>query len=327
MASLSCTTERSWILNGEGLARITIAVNDPKVKQSILQYGNLISIEHEALPLWAGVLDTDRLWGDSKLTVTAWSAERLFKFRSSPLNLALSASSAGALYQSLVEISNQAEDTRVRAGEIWYGGTPRDETLDGKHIYDHIVAISNRTGYDWGLEGALDNFGHLYFKANWYQRRGEVRGQQLREGTNIIASEDALAEMGEIINSLTGVGDGSTASTRLTYTEENTLSRSRYGLRQSTRDFAGNKEIGTLTANVQGVLTASKNPQKTLSVAALNIGETFRALRLGNTLPLYMTTVGFLDDGNVGVNTNMRIIGMRYNDDLDQASLVLQEEL
>jgi len=325
LATLNCITERSWILSGEGLCRITIAVNDAKVKQSIVQYGNLVSIEHDTLPLWAGVLDTDRLWGESRLVLTAWSGERLFKFRRSPLNLPLTGSSAGVLYKALIDIANTDEDLRVRAGDIWYGGTPRDETLDGKKIYDHVRAISGRTGYDWGLDGTFDANGYLYFLANWYEARGEVKGQPLREGTNIIAAEDALTEQGIIVNDLLGIGDGSTLETRITYKEIDETSRGLYGLRQDAQDYPGNKEIGTLMDNVRGTLAASKNPLKTLNVIALDVGDTFKALRLGNVLPLYMTTVGWLADGNVGMNTQVRIIGMRYNDDLDQASLIVQE--
>lgn len=327
MAPLTCTTERSWILNGEGLCRITIAVNDEKVRQNIVQYGNFVAVEHDTLPLWAGVLDPDRLWGESRLTLTAWSAEHLLKFRRSTLNLALSASSAGKLFTELIGIANTDEDLRVRTGDIWYGGTPREETLDGKNIYDHVHAISGRTGYDWGLDGAFDANGYLYFLANWYEARGGTLGQQLREGTNIIAAEDAMTEQGVIVNDLMGIGDGSTQETRITYQEIEPISRGLYGLRQAAQDYHGNREMGTLMDNVRGTLAVSRNPSKTLRVAAMNKGDTFRSLRLGNTLPLYMTTVGFLADGTVGIDTKVRIIGMRYSDDLDQVALVLQEKI
>ena len=114
-------------------------------------------------------------WGNSKLTLTAWSGERLLKFRrSQPLNLTLSGTSAGALYRKLINIANIDEDLRVRAGEVYEGGTPRDETLDGKKLYDHVRAISARTANDWSLEGTLDVKHYLYFSANWYQKKGSL---------------------------------------------------------------------------------------------------------------------------------------------------------
>lgn len=327
LSTLKCSTERSWVLNGEGMCTITLAVNDAKARQSILQYGNLMTIEHAELPLWAGVIDTDRAWGNAKLTLTAWSAERLFKFRRGPLNLPLRESSAGALFQKLIAIANADEDLRVRDGDIWYGGTPRDETMDGRNIYDHVQEIAARTGHDWSIEGALDENGRLYFQADWYETKGSMSGLQLREGTNIVAAEYIMTEQGIIVNDLMGIGDGSTPESRISYVEIDKTSRGLYGLRQAAQDYSGNKEIGTLIANVRGTLAQSKHPIRTVIVTALDKGDTFKALRLGNILPLYMTTAGFLDDGNVGMNTNARILGMQYNDDFNQVGLVLQEEV
>ncbi len=328
LATLPCSTERSWVLNGEGLCRITLATNDRKMQERLLRFGNFVTIEHPKLPMWAGVLDTDRIWGMSQLVLNAWSAERLFKYRvSKPLNVTLSGNNAGILFRKLVDIGNATEDLRVRAGEVYAGGTPRDEKLDGKALYDHVRAISSRTGFDWGLEGAFNPARRLYFTANLYQRRGRVIEMPLREGHNMVLGENALVEQGRIVNELTGVGDGSTDETRIAYTEIEATSRGLYGLRQDTQDFSGNREMTTLISNVQATLAENAYPLKTVSATALDVGTTFNYLRLGNTIPFQATSVGFLADGRVGMNTKMRLIGMRYQDDLNQTQLVLQEAL
>jgi hypothetical protein len=318
-------TERSWVLNGEGLCTLTLAANDAKANESILQYGNFITVEHELLPMWTGVIDTDRSWGAGLLTINAWSVERLFKFRRSPNNTTLTADSAGTLYKKLIDVANTDEDLRVVYGDIWRGGSPRDQQCDGKKIYELIAAISQRTGNDWSVEGAFDASGRLYFQAGWYEQKGSKQGLQLREGFNITTKEVALSEQGEIVNDVMGYGDGSTPETRIFYSEIDALSRGKYGLRQIAKDFNGNKEMTTLQQNVREALAANKTPVRTISVSAVDEGNTFKALRLGNTLPLYMTSVGFLNSGAVGMNTNVRIVGMRYNEALNEAQLIVRE--
>ncbi len=326
LATVQCSTERSWVLNGEGLCRMTLSINDGKAQESLLRYGNFVTIEHPKLPMWAGVLDTDRIWGMSQLVLNVWSAERLLKYRvSKPLNVTLTGNHAGLLYKKLIDICNTPEDLRVRYGQIFTGGTPRDEKLDGKAIYDHVRAISARTGFDWGLEGAFNPARRLYFTANLYERRGREVNLALREGANMVLGENAMVEQGRIVNELTGVGEGSTDETRITYTEIETTSRGLYGLRQDTQDFSGNREMSTLVDNVKSTLSEDAYPLKTVSATALDVGTTFNMLRLGNIFPFHATSIGFLADRRIGMNTKMRVIGMKYSDELNQTQLVLQE--
>lgn len=332
LAQLKCNTERSWLLNGEGMSVITISANDNKIRRELIQFGNFVTIQHATLPLWAGVIDTDRSWGKSKVVLTAWTGERILKFRRSQMVGLIQKNSAGDLFRSLIESSRlgkvvavTAPDSRIRIGNVWSGGNPREETFDGKLIYDHITGLAERTGYEWDVNGAFTESGDLYFQANWYNKRGSVSGRLLKEGLNITTEEAALVEQGVIINDLLAVGDGSTEGSRITHIETDPASIDKYGLRQYTMDFSGNTEATTLQDNARGVILNSKDTVKIFSVTALDVGDVFQSLRIGNILPIYMSTVGFLPDGTLGTFTNVRIIGMRYSDVTNRCDLILQE--
>lgn len=325
IATIDTSTQRSWVLNSEGMAELKLSLMDAKATYKYLNYGNLVTIEHETLPLWAGVIDTDRTWEKGAVTVSLWSAERLLKFRRSSIATLVSENTAGSLFMTLVNMANDEEDTLIREGQVFYGGVPREETLDAKSIYEHIIQIAERTGYEWDIKSAKDNNNQLYFTANWYERAGYELQFMLDEGYNILAEDSPLKEQGEIINALLGIGDGSTDDSRVTYEETDAASRDAYGLRQGTEDFNGNKELGTLTANVQARLTVTRNPIRTFKVTALDVGNTFLNLRLGNVLRLKMFSVGFLSDGATGVDTRVRIMGMRYEDERDTCELTCVE--
>lgn len=328
LATLNVLTERSWVLNGAGKAVITISVNDAKATKKILQYGNLVLIQHEKLPAWGGVIDPDRTWNkDGTIQLEVWSGEHLLRFRRSELNKTLSENSAGTLFEKLIDYGNAAEDMNIQKGAIWKGGTPRDETQDGKQLYEHVAAISKRTGYDWDVQPNVDGNGRLFFTANWYEQAGVAVTFELKDGAggNIEATANPLREQGWIVNDLLGIGDGSTDETTITYSEIDTQSRAEYGLRQDTRDYNGNKVLETLQGNVRGGLAKDKNPIRIFNVIAQNVGNTFSYLRSGNILPLRMSSCGFLADGTIGVNTRVRIIGMKHFEARDVCELVCSE--
>jgi hypothetical protein len=332
LAQILCNTERSWVLNGEGMCVITISASDPKVRREIIEFGNFVTVQHATLPLWAGVIDTDRSWGKSKIVLTAYSGERLLKFRRSQLWGVIQRHSAGDLYSEFIKSSRlgkvvaiAAPDNRLREGIIWRGGSPREEAFDGKLLYDHIAGLADRTGYEWDVNGAWDNNGDLYFQANFYLQRGLERGRSLKEGLNITTEDNAVVEQGVIINDLLALGDGSTDTTRITHIQIDAASIAQYGMRQFTMDFSGNSDITTLMDNARGVVLDAKNPIKIFSVTALDVGDIFSSLRIGNILPIFMNTVGFLPNGTVGTNTKVRILGMKYMDVTNRCDLTLQE--
>jgi hypothetical protein len=82
-----------------------------------------------------------------------------------------------------------------------------------------------------------------------------------------------------------------------------------YGLRQDDKEWEGVKQITTVTNNNATIIAQQKDAQKVFDLIALNVGETFEYMRLGNTLRVKLQNIGF--DG--GTDALVRIIGMSYN--------------
>src|SRR3989304_4793455 len=95
------TTPRSWLLNSFGKAEFSVGLQYLKDKfspkeETIMQYGNLVYIEHipskdaagtanGKLPDWTGIILPGRNWADKILNATAYSAEAILTFRPMPL--------------------------------------------------------------------------------------------------------------------------------------------------------------------------------------------------------------------------------------------------
>jgi hypothetical protein len=319
--------ECSWVLDTYGRCTFRMALTDTKARDAlILHAGNHIHIQHEALPAWGGVIAGDEDWNeDETISLYSYSAPILLSFRRSPRNQVLKAASGGALYQMLINLANAPEDLLIRAGSQWNGGTPRQDTMDGKDLYTHVESIGKNAGCNWSIDPALDVNGNLFFEANWYEQQGVESALVLEEGHNITKRRSPMkVSTAQLVNDLLGMGDAST-NDRPEYNEVDAESRDQYGLRQGTEDFDGNSDPGTLKANVTASLKSRKQPTRLHFIEALNVGKTFNEIRIGNVHPYLAHTYGRLGNGTIGVDTKVRILGMRYKQATDSVDLTVEE--
>ena len=105
LAQFSVSATYSWKLNDIGRCEFEMAsVGNDKCKESFLQFGNLVYIEHlptqkedgslnGVLPTWVGVLAPPRNWSVGKVVVNAFSGEYFLKKRPLPLTSANGVSS------------------------------------------------------------------------------------------------------------------------------------------------------------------------------------------------------------------------------------------
>lgn len=322
LTTIQTSTERSWVVDDFGKCSFTLSQLDAKTAQKYLDIDRLIYIEgNDGLDVWAGVIDTDIDWNDDgTITYSAYSGEHLLKYRISPLNQVWKEASAGALFERMVNDANAKEDLLIRIGEVWKGGGPAEDTMDGKNYYEHIKALAKNRGNHWSIEPAIDPLTHkLYFKANYYETIGRVRPLVLKEGFNIEKRSKPLRLRGDIVNRLTGIGAGSDEE-RKTHTEEDMTMRGRYRLREGTEDFTSETQASVTEDTVARLKQISK-PQYTYSLTALNVGATFANIRKGDVLPLKMRTVGF-----GGVNTMVKVSKMRYFDKTDTMEITPDED-
>jgi hypothetical protein len=329
ITTIHTETERSHVLNSEGKCTFPFALTDPKARLMVLNTGNLILITQDRLPDWGGVIDGDQDWEeDGTLSLTAWSGAHLLYFRRSPTNQVWTAGSAGALLWKLMTHANSAEDLLIRRGSIWEGGGPRQDTMDGKNLYTHAVSIAQNAKVDWSLDPALDANGHIYFALNVWPQQGVVSNLVLKEGHNLEKRGKPLkVRYGNVVNDLLGLGDASTDDRPEYAAPIDEVSRGQIGLRQGTEDFEGNSDPGTLKANTEASLKVRAQPERIIQATALDVGNTFAELGVGNIHPYVAQTHGFKNDGQIGMDTWARVIGMRPSDKTREVELTLAEVL
>lgn len=325
LTTIDAEPEYSWVLNEYGSCSFDLALTEYKAVRRYLDFGTLVYIENDKLGGWGGVIDVDQEWNeDGTITVNAYSGEYLLAFRRSPINQVFRDASAGGLLLQFVREANKAEDLLIREGSIWRGGNPAQDTMDAKDFYSHAKALSKNRGYDWCIEPAIDALGKLFFKVNFYERRGEVKSTVLKDGFNISPRGNPLKVQRTIVNDLLGLGDGVDAE-RAAWNEIDAGSRSQYGLRQGSDDFSGNTNVATVKANTVAKLRELRYPRRMFRYVAMDKEGTFAALRLGNILPFESERIGFLNDDTVGTNTLVRLTGMRHITKTDLVDLTLEE--
>lgn len=307
---------RSWVINGEGRASAKLAVTKTQyVNDDMLRYGNWILIQNDSLPDWVGMIDVPREWGNRVVTVNAFTPERQFMYRRGPLEVVLTGS-AGSIAEQLLTLVNAAENTILRAGDIWRGGVQRQETVNPTRLSQNLAGLSARSHEEYSWRPIINPQGRLLIYMDWFSRLGErtsVILQEGKKGGNIEVSDAPMVEDAPIVNDLLGYGQGTTWKTRPSaVTLASDDSRERFGLRQDSQNWNAVIDLGTIRDNNEQRLSNVSYPDLIFSVTALNRGDTFKYLGLGNRLTLRLASTGFTGD-NVGVETLVRIIGMGYN--------------
>ena len=331
LAQFRASAPRSWVIGKEGRASLTLpTIKTEYVNSTILRPGNWLLVENSHLPYWVGVIDMPREWGYRTVTVYAYSPERVFSWRRGPLEETITGS-AGAIFALLIERINSAEATILQAGEIWRGGIQRQETLHPNQLSQNLANIQLRSGEEYSFRPVVSDKGQLIVYCDWQSKLGYATDCPLVEGKkggNIENTQNTLSEDGVIVNDLLGYGSGSTWTTRPNVpTLSSDTSRGDYGLRQGSQDWGSANDVATITANNISYLSFNSQPQKVYGVTALNRGDTFFYMRLGNTLKLQLQSVGFTGD-SIGIESRVRILGMGYDPKSGQKlQLALQEIL
>jgi hypothetical protein len=310
LAEFRAAVSRSWALGLEGRANMLLASRKTDyVQRGILEFGNWLLIENDTLPAWVGVIDTPRIWSARTVEVNAYTPERLLSWRRGVSTSQIVAGSAGDIFGFLIDTVNQQEATILQRGDIWTGGIKREETITVAPLDIDLRRIYQRSGeeYEWR---PVAEFSGLAVYADWVEKLGEFTQIELsesRKGGNI--ENPWMYEDGQIINDLFGYGDGLTWASRPQARTVDEDSIAQYGLRQDDKEWEGVKQITTVTNNNATIIAQQKDAQKVFDLIALNVGETFEYMRLGNALRVKLQNIGF--DG--GTDALVRIIGMSYN--------------
>jgi hypothetical protein len=268
----------------------------------------LVILNSEGLAAWVGRIDPPQSWGDDKVEHTAYSAEDVFNIRNGPITLPYSIHNpAGAIFRELIKIANNEEDTLVRPGEIYEGGTMCGALISPlSTLMTNVRGLVKRSGQEWDITPSIVK-NRLTLYANWYEKRGQVLDRSFNP-ENCKMHEGSLSVVGPIYNVILGLGQENSQGGRKLHMTRDLASIAKYGMRFTKYEvnFESQEAVDYFTENVD---------------------DLYPLLRLGNIAPYENPKAGFGKGGTVGTQAYVRIMAMAYSDDEEGVELTLQEEV
>lgn len=285
----------AWKLSDYGQARIVIPRSGATATERLLRPGNRILIQFgNGLPDWGGMIDLPRKWKDGRIEVTAYTGERLLVDRITDRGRYFTNATAGEIFRALL---TEMTPVGVDVGQVWYGGEMHSPDYHYRSIHDIFTkSLSGRIEQaDWDVTAALSG-GRINFRANYYERKGIDHGRRLAliEGVNLAEAE--LNEQGALVNEwrLAGAGTGWGEATRIYATAADTVSQSKYGLRQRGDIRVDVSIQETLDNNAAAALAESREPRAVVSPVALDRPPArFGQYGVGDTVWLELYEAGF----------------------------------
>jgi hypothetical protein len=205
-------------------------------------------------------------------------------------------------------------------GLIRSGGVFTTAALGGK-ASDHIMRLVDKYLADWSVTPVLNN-NRLLLKANLYGGpRGENTGLVLNN-VNSKNVEPAMTEDGAIYNHVFYYSEPGEGGGRKFGDARDDASVGKYDLRMIAEQGVGAYEEG-LEFAARMKLADTKEPYIMVAPSALDIGETWRQLRLGNIIYWEDDFAGF-NGATVGSNSTVRIVGMEYSEADKSVGLVVE---
>lgn len=315
VAQFQARVERSFAIGDEGRGTFTYASRKTDiVNDEVLRFGNWILIENDTLMPWVGVIDIPRKWSSRAAVVHCYSPEHVFGWRRGPFEQTLTGS-AGTIFSKLLKMVNTAQATPIVEGGIWRGGTQREETINPTPLNEDLLRLYERSLEEYQWRPVVTDSGRLLVYADWVERLGADTPALLHEGKgggNLEASSNILVEDGPIINDILAYGEGETWLSKPNVPVTDNSSVARYGLRQSAKEYQGVTSAATLKVHAEKELAKFAEPPKTFALTALNVGDTFKYIRMGNRLNLQFQNIGFYS-GGPGLEVKVRIIGAHYD--------------
>jgi hypothetical protein len=315
IAEFRANVSRSHVIGAEGRARFEYPARKTQiVNEDVLQHGNWLLVQNSVLPPWVGVLDAPREWSTRNVTVSAYTTERVFTWRIGPLEEVVTGS-PGVIFMDLIRRVNLAEQTVIRSGSIWGGGAQKQITLNPVLLSESLSSLREDSGEEYYFYPQISDNGKLIVAGNWVQFLGAETGVLLHEGIgggNVEAVGKILTEDGPIVNSLLAYGDGETWRSKPSAEVTSADSIAKYGLRESAQEYQGVTSATILQASGAQYLAEFRNPARSFTLNALNVGDTFKYIKLGNIFNVQFQSAGFRG-GSVGYASRVRVVGMSYN--------------
>jgi len=335
------TTPRSWVLNGYGRCEFSISMDDPKCQEQLLQFGNLILVEHVPtqtrdegagdpdapvgqLPPWAGIILPPRNWSDKVVHITAYSAEAILAYRALPF-MEVRGMPHG-VFNSIISIVNRNNPPVLfQLGQVDTITTLIYQDKFTTNAFDHIKKMSEFCTMDWGITSRLEPSSlALTLIANLTNRKTIPAPIKLTPD-NTETLDPILSEQGTIMNRIYAYTQANTSADRVMQQIDMQTSIDKFGPFEVNKVYTGVTDPAVLAAAAQS-RTAGENgfPKPIFKRVALNVGSTFDYLRVGNVLWVEEPRAGFNPSGGFGFHSVVRILSMDYNDLSDKVNLTIE---
>ncbi len=315
ITDLSAQSIRSYTLTARGVVGecdMKLSVYDQKNKKKYLNWGNYLLIRQAGLPDWIGIFYTPRNWPFRGTLHKAYQVEKVLAWRATQAQK-LTGTPGNLFRQTLLQTNSALYNEKIiYPDSIYEAGGVNDETFGGDALF-HMNRVSARVGHDFAVNYSFDDNNKIYLTGSWYQRQGYDTNHFLREGYNLEISQNALQENGELYNYYIGMNDASTPSMRLSTVAYDIDAISEFGLYQKSFVASGVTVQSTLDTMAQLNVLSTKNGYRVLDLVALNVGDTYNHIRVGNTVNVDYNTSAYTDDG-FGLSETAKIIGFEVDD-------------
>lgn len=319
LGEMRINLDRTWAINNTGQS--TAVLSAENAAKGWANFGRMVSVEHAKLAPWAGVIDTP--WQATlPAQMTVYNAGYLLHLRAPAASQTISGTTAG-IVSKLIEQANQAEDLRLRVGEMDFDDSSRAEKFDRRDYWTLILELVIKAGYELQMRPGRDGLNRLVVYVDVQRRVGADTGYLLHDGeaANIEVS-DAQVD-GELWNCVTGIGSQQIPMVGNTQRDEKSIAA--YRLRSETKQWQG-ADAKTVLNSYALVEIARAQPKLTLKVNGLDVGDTFKQLRLGNTFIVHASQI-YLPGGVKGWRGSARITAMAYNEATNKVGLNLEAYL
>lgn len=317
---VSASAFREWVINDIGTATFTIKAAGLAI---YIQFGNYITIEHDTLGTWVGLIVSapPLTWSAKIITVNAKSAMWLFAQRRGSIEQPLEGS-WGEVFSQVLGLANAEEQTLLRIGTI-NEGIEYSSVVDLSNMYTYLQRALAQANARLDFRPEVEN-GRLSIYIDMQPALYTVSDLALWEGLNIKKNASILAEQGEIYNDVTILGIG-LDQTKFTANARNAASIEKYGLRQIMFSEGTSQSDVDRLALVR--LAYYAFPRKTLNLTVIDQGNTFSLTRIGAIGQAKLFSVGYKEDGSLGFEGDAYIRTLQFDDRTGEAVLICQEIL
>lgn len=331
IAEVNTTTTRSWVLDDIGRCMFPLATfTDANCNRQTLQYGNFVLVEHiptrdglggtnGTLPPWIGIIMPPQQWEYGRLMVTAYSAESLLSYR--PMPYITAKGSAGSVFQQMIGFANGIGGFPLEYGEIYPYSSNTNYPLR-LSMYEEAKNLARAFQQDWDVTYTKTLQNQLVLYANWYQQKGVTVNAAFTEGIGGNMKLPRLTEQGILANLVFGYNVASSDGKRLTSSAIYDPSVGDYGVLGTNANFSVNGQAAVDIAT-QNVIYTQSRATITLELTALDAGDTFTYLSVGNVWDVALNSVGFYG-GNIGFQGSVRLTAVEYSDYDNEARLTTQ---